>query len=320
MSTLDELSRDILASTITTAGAPAIWRWANNRYQEMVARVKFRHLRKQGELSLPAVVDTGTITATRGSVTVTPDATAQAAWLTSPGVATHEFWYLRARSGWYKVASVDALAATITLTSAFAEDTVTAGSYKLVKRIHPLASTARWMGAFYLHRVRLELETVSLTELDILFPGRVVVGHYPTHVAQVGLSSSNILTVEIYSPPTETELISYVYWELPSALSSSTTIPAVIDSYTLKEGIMIDVFRFEKLTALRKGNAEVGAVFANEEAKQRKIWDEKIKDAIRTSRGSDDITLLLEMFHGRTKANREQRTAHDYVYDNWNRP
>ena len=58
----------------------------------------------------------------------------------------------------------------------------------------------------------------------------------------------------------------------------------------------------------------------HEEAKQRTVWTRIIDDAIRTSRGVDDITFLLDMHHGRHPTGYEQRTAHDYVYQNWNRP
>jgi hypothetical protein len=315
--TVDTLIRDLIASTSTAAGSPLILRWINNRYSELVNRVKFRHLRQVGELALPALVTAGTITATKGSTTITPDATAQAAWITSPGVAAHEHWYLRTNTVWYRVASVDALAATITLDSAFTETTVTAGTYTLAKRTHSLAPDARWTGTFIFDRLRFELEQLSLDELDMYAPSRIIAGSYPTHVAQVGVDGSGYLKYEIYSPPTDTELIHYTYWSLPTALAFSDTLPAVIDSYVLKEGVLIDLFQYEKIAQIRLGSVEGAAVFANEQAKQRAIWANKVKDAIRTSRGADDITLILSMTRGISRRRNDQRNAHDYVHDNW---
>lgn len=315
--TVDALVWDVIAATKTSAGAPLIVRWLNNRYAELVSRVKFRHLRQVGELSIPAIGTTGTVSATRGSITITPDAAATAAWLTSPGVASHEHWYIRLQSVWYQVASVDALAATITLNSAFAEDDIASGSYILVKRTHSLAANARWTGSFIFDRLRFELESLSLTELDTYDPSRILAGSLPTHVAQVGADSSGYLKYEIYPPPTDSELIHYIYWNLPSALAFDSVLPQVIDSYVLKDGILIDVFQFEKIEAIRKGNIEAAAIFANEQAKQRTIWETKIKEAIKASRGADDITLILSMNRGTSRHRYDQRTAHDYVYDNW---
>lgn len=82
---------------------------------------------------------------------------------------------------------------------------------------------------------------------------------------------------------------------------------------------MIDLYRFEKVVQIKLGNIDAAAVFANEEAKQRKIWESKISDAIRTARGADDITLILQMTRGRRPRSTDQRTARDYIYDNWSR-
>ena len=317
--TVDTLIRDLIASTGTAAGSPLLLRWINNRYAELINRVKFRHLRQVGELSLAALVSAGTTTSTRGSVTITPDATAQAAWLTSPGVGDQEHWYFRAQSTWYRVASVDLLAATITLESPFAEDSIVGGSYALVHRTYSLAADARWTGTFIFDRLRFELESLSLDELDMYASSRIIAGSYPTHVAQVGVDNAGHLKYEIFPPPTDTELIHYTYWSLPTSFAFADTLPPVIDSYVLKEGVLIDLFQFEKIAAIRLGNVEAAAVFANEQAKQRAIWADKIKDAIRTSRGADDITFILSMSRGSSRRRNDQRDAHDYIYDNWKR-
>jgi hypothetical protein len=317
--TVDALVRDIIGSTETSAGSPLIVRWLNNRYTELVNRVKFRHLRQVGELSIPAIVTAGTVTVIRGSVTITPDATAQAAWVTSPGAASHEHWYIRLNTVWYKVSSINALAATITLASAFAEDDISAGSYTLAKRTHSLNANARWTGTFLFDRLRFELDQLSLDELDQYAPSRTLAGSPPTHVTQHGVDASGYLKYEIYPPPAESELIHYTYWSLPAALAFNSTLPQVIDSYALKEGILIDVFQFEKIAAIKLGNIDAAAVYANEQAKQRKIWDDKIKDAIRTSRATDDVTFILQMFRGNAHRRTDQRDARDYIYDNWKR-
>jgi hypothetical protein len=107
---------------------------------------------------------------------------------------------------------------------------------------------------------------------------------------------------------------------LPPTLAYSSSIPLVIDPYVLKEGVLIDLYRYEMSMAIRKGNIEQAAIWRNEQRTQETKWQRVITDAIRTSRGADDITLLLSMTpgspHGRFG---EQRTARDYIFDNWSR-
>lgn len=315
--TIEEITKDALASANASAGVPIAARWANNRYREMVNRVRFRHLRKVGELSLSAEVSAGTVSATRGSTTITPNATAQAAWLTSPGVASHQYWFIRLNSAWYRVASVDAFAATITLNTAFSEEDVSAGTYKLIRRYYPLASDARWIGDFLFDRLHYQLLSLSLTELNIEAPTRILTGNHPKVAVQIGVDTSGYLMFEFYPPPTDTELLHYIYWSLPSALTFSSEIPLVIDPYILKEGILIDIYRYEKTEQIKKGNIEAAAVFANEEAKQRTIWEGKINEAKRSDRGVDDISLILQTTRGTFHRMTDQRTAHDFVFSNW---
>jgi hypothetical protein len=122
---------------------------------------------------------------------------------------------------------------------------------------------------------------------------------------------------EIYPPPETSELIHYIYWNLPTALTPTSTIPPVIDPYTLKEGVLIDLYRYEKAAARRSLQIEAANSWSNDEARQRTIWKKVIKDAIRTSRGSDDISFILTMFRTNQGRRRDQRTAYDYVYDNY---
>ncbi len=320
MATVEEIVRDLLGSMGTSAGAPLVATWINNRYRELVAEAKFRHLRKVGELSLPARVTAGAITATRGSVTITPDITAQAAWLVSPGVATHQYWAIRPSSAWYKVQTVDALAASITLLSAFAEENVTAGSYNLVKGLHPLATNARWIGTFMHTRLRHILDLISLDEMNLHYPGRVIVGSYPLAVCQAGVDTSGILMVEVYPPPEDSEILHYIYWDLPTALTISSTIPPQVEASTLKEGALIDYYRFKMAKAMDAAQADIAATWRNEMNAQEVKWDRRKSIASRADRGVDDVTLILQYFGGSGGDGYDPRTAHDMVRDRWTWP
>ena len=265
MATVDEVIRDALASIATDVNAIAAAKWLDNRYKEMVSKVKFRHLRVVGELSVPGIYTTGTVTLTRGSTAVVGDSTQ---FETDIGATAQEYYYFRAGTAWYKIASVTD-ETNLVLSSVYAEDDAADASYTIVKRYHALASDARWLGDFYHTRLRRTLNsTLSLVELDMLFPGRTLVGNIPLYAVQVGVDSNTVPMYEIYPPPQNSEIFHYIYWTLPPTLSIGSTIPSVIDPYTLKEGIFIDLYRYEKALALRKGNIEQAAVWRNEEKTQ----------------------------------------------------
>ena len=241
MATVEALVRDIISSVPANdgIGGIAVARWVDNRYKELVAKVNYRHLRKLGELSLSAEVTTGTLVATRGSTTITGTSTT---FQTEIGSGAQTDWYIRPASAWYEVASVGGETA-ITLSSDYAEDTIsTAKSYHACQRYYSLASDARWIGGFLMTRLQKPLEVISIEELDSLAPGRTIVGSHPAYVSQLGVDSSNNVRVEVYPPPKNTEILHYVYWSLPTELSVSSTIPDIIDDYTLKEGVLIDVY------------------------------------------------------------------------------
>jgi len=318
MPTVSELVRDVLASVATDATGVAAAKWIDNRYQEMVGKVKFRSLRSIGELQLPKVVgndDDDTVTTTRDSTAVSGTSTT---WETTPTTSPGAYWYFKASSAWYNISSVTDNT-NLVLTTAFSEDAVSAGTYKIVKRYHPLASTARRLGSFMLTRLFKELQSVSETELNLIAPGRILTDNIPNYVALSGHDASDYLQVEIYPPPKLSEIIHYIYWKIPSTLSLGTTLPLMIDPYTLKEGVLVDLYRFEKAAALRAGNVEIAGHWGNEEARQRTIWRKVINDAIRSDRGVDDITMILDMISNRRgRYDGDITTAREDRLINWN--
>lgn len=314
MATVEEIVKSIAALSPVKIKQMAIAAWMNDRYRELVTKAQFSHLRKVGEFVMDAVVSDGTISVTRGSTSVTGTDTT---WATSPTVATHEHWYLRTRTVWHRIASVTN-DTTLTLATAFTEDTVTDGTYEIVKRTHSLASDARWLGTFVFPRLRYKIDTVAPFEVDIAYTGRIIAQGTPYVVAHVGNDSSSYLKVEIYPPPKDTELVRYIYWSLPTDLTLTADIPPSIDPYVLKEGALVDFYAAMKIKHAEKAEVEAAAFYANEEAKQRTRWKDYIRDAIRTNRASDEVTFLIESFTG-TRMGYEIKTARDHVIAGWTR-
>lgn len=316
MATVDELSRDIVGSLAINEGYLIAARWIDNRYQELVSRIRFKHLRNIGSVVVPATYDTGTVAVTRDATAVTGTGTS---WATTPTVATHTDWWIKIASAWYRVASV-ASDTSLTLATAFSEDTVTANSYSLVKRTHSLGSTVRWVGDFVLTRLRINMgPPVPIEQLDREAPGRMLTDQFPTTVAQVGVDASFYIQVEFYPYSNTSEIVHYVYWSLPTALTISSTIPTQIDPYILKEGALIDAYRYLKSKARKAGDHEGANSWRNDEFAQSTKWERYIQQAAQADQGADDKSFILAHY-GDQKGYRSIKTAHDYVYSNWSRP
>lgn len=327
MATVEELVRSIKGSLpLKDLGGPVVAKWIDERYKEMVSKVRFKHLRTVGELSLLAYYNTGTAAVDRGSKVVTGyddgdgDGTA---WATTPTTSPYEFWYFRNRTAWYNISTVtddDTIGLASNYAEASAEQdatTLLAVPYTIVQRYYPLASDARWLGSFVHTRTRRPLNVETPETMDYIAPGRIHIGGYPSHVSLMGKDATNgYLMIEVYPPPATSEIISYIYWTLPSALVMATTIPLQIDDHMLKEGAMVDVYKWAKITSIEKGNVEAAGFYGNWEERQRTQWKLAIKDAQRTDRGVDDTTLILQLGKGGSLSG-AVRTARDHIVAGW---
>jgi len=408
MATVEELVRSIKGSLpLSDLGGPVVAKWIDERYKEMVSKVRFKHLRTTGELVVPGYVDTGTVHVSRGAEEVVGLSTV---WAAEPTTSVADEWFFRAGTAWYRVASVtdntnltldspyaeagltsvvepgsytwsntsgseyrlndldgDAISITDTISavygdgSAFSEGpggslavsewaqsgnnlyvrladsadpdskrsafvtydiensdgTTTGNSYKLVKRYYPLASDARWLGTFVHSRTRMLLSIETPETMDVIAPGRIHIGGYPSHISLIGRDATNgYLMVEVYPPPATSEILHYIYWTLPSALVMASDIPLQIDDNMLKEGAMVDAYRWAKITSIEKGNVEAAGFYGNWEDRQRTIWKRSLKDAQRTDRGVDDTTLILQLGKGGSLPG-AVRTARDHIVSGW---
>lgn len=315
MATVDELARDIVGSLALDEGYLLAVRWIDNRYKQLVSRVRFKHLRKIGEVQLSATYDTGTVDATRDSTAVTGTSSL---WNTTPGNGAQTDWYFKAGSAWYNISSITD-DTNLVLSTAFSEDDVDDGSYKIARRYHSLTANARWLGDFMLTRLRLPLPLIPLEQLDREAPGRILSDQYPYCVSQIGVDSSNYLKVEFYPYCAESEIVHYVYWDLPTALTVTSTIPAQVDPYVLKEGALIDAYRYQKSKARMAGDHEGANSWRNDEFAQSTVWERRIQEAVRTDQGSDDRSFILSMYGGRRRGG-DIVTARDHILANWSYP
>lgn len=317
MATVEEVARETVASLDTDAGYLLCSRWVASRYRQLCSRSRFRHLRRIGEVILPGAIDTGTVTATRGSRTITGNAAAQAVW--TPSIVGRFF---KAGVVWYRIGAL--VNSEIRLEKEYTETDASAVAYKIVQRYVPLRPDVRWLGQHFVHyRLRRPLDRKSLAEMDYLAPERQLVGTPPVWWAEApeGLDADNrkVKTVEFYPIDNNDELLYYVYWTEPPILGLNDEIPAVIDSHVLREGALIDLMRYEMSRKLNKGMMEIAAVWGNHFRAQSTAWEKNIIEAIRTDRGTDDISFILESVTGARSAG-DITNARDEIFARGARP
>ena len=319
MSSIESVARSALAAVDCDVNWLLACQWAAERYRELASHIRFRHLRELGRVTVPAVIEAGTATVTRGSASVTGDATAQAAW-TSDVVGR----FFRARANWYRIKSV--VASALQLDQQFSEDSVSAASYKIVARQIALDANARWIGDKVVHpRMRRPLDgPLSQVELDYAAPDRQLVGSPPTVWSQtqdvVNAAGQKCIAIEVYPYPTQAELLYYIFWPAPPTLMRSDEVPRVIDDQQLKEGTLIDVMRHNASRAATTGKMEEAAYWRNEYRQQMTTWRDIIRDIGKQDKGVDDLTFILQLTRSQGGEGGDIRTAREEIWARGNRP
>lgn len=312
MTKVEDVAQSALSAFSCTAGRVLAATWVNDRYKQLLGKVRFKHTRKIGELAIPAAITTGTVTTVRGSKFVAGNATAQALWGTD-----QIGWHFRGSVTWYRVVGVSPVDKTLELATPFAEDAITAGGYALVQREFDLPISVRSLDLFVHMRRRASFTCVPLEFLDALAPSRNDISTGPAYATELGMGEHKGKTVEIYPACSTSEVLHYVYRELPERLNLTDTLPQVIDGYVLKEGVLIDVFRWLQAQAAKEGKMEIAALWRNDARAQEANWAKAINAAIMADRGVDDQTFVLQSarFMGENQINTfDITTAQDQVW------
>lgn len=326
MPSVGDCARAALAALDTDAGLPRAAKWVSERYRELSARTRLRHLQTFGEFVLPAPVNAGTCTVTPGSNKVFSDITAAAVWNTN---LIGKFF--RAQVSWYEIVDVfpNPLSATIVLKSAYAESASGAGTgYNIVQRYTTLPDgNIRFLGVFVHGRRRHALKTTNKMALDLHHPQRHLLSTGgPRVVADLGADpTTGVRRVEIYPYPNQTEQITYQFWKIAPDLSQrgtdpdQTLLPNEVDLALLKQGVLVDLYRYEMAKLLHNGQIEAASLMRNEARAQATTWESAIQDLIRADRGTEDVSFVLRPTGKGTGFWDDPliEDAHDHVLANW---
>jgi hypothetical protein len=297
MVTADDVALAAISSVNTGAGLLQCVRWASERYREVSNRAKLTHLHRISELTIPPPVTGGLATVTIGSATVVGDLVASPLWQT---YLVGRFF--RGMNNWYEIMGVvpDPMAAQLLLRSAWAEPGQGALGYNIVARTVALADNIRFLGKFVHTRMQHELIDFTRVGLDIVAPGRQLLGSSgPRVYADLGVDpEQGHRRIEVYPASMNAEQIVYDYWRLSPDLNLDTPIPSEIDTALLKKGVLVDICRWEMAKAYRLGQTDKGGYWANELRRQGSEWESAMLDIIRADRADEDLTMILRLRKG----------------------
>lgn len=288
--TVEELAREVVGSVDAEEGYLICQRWISNRYQEIAALLPLKTLLKFGETVIPGAYKTGTISVTKGSEVVTGVGTT---W-----DASHVGWFLKRGQGWYEVEAVDS-PTQLTLLSPYAETSATGTSYWLVKRRVPLAPGVRRLQV--MRAGGRHLDFIGPVEMDLSYADRWGLSTYPVMAAEVGIDATVSPTVrlfEFFPYPREDCLVSYTYHESAGTLTMADNLPDFLDTGLLKEGVMIDLYRFEMGRALKEGRTNEAGFWRNELRAQETTWERRLREVPMNSGATDTGTFILRTGRG----------------------
>jgi hypothetical protein len=287
--------------------------FASEAYQEVCARAKFRHLRKIGQIYLPAPFQAGSITLTLDSPVVTLNAVALAAAQANQFYKWPEgfsgLWF-RPQIGitWYRIAEAYVAngIGTLILETPFAYDnsylvgtsqlTQSNVTYFIIPRYQQLDPTARQLGVFMVDYVFRPLRVVSEDQLNRMVPGRFLISSYPEYVAE--LNSNLNLTgmpkqIEVYPYPSNSVTLHYTFWQTPPVLGFGDYLPPTIDTDIIRTGTKMFLAGSESGKAVRAGNMEAAAYWRNVANQEETKYEGKINRAIRNDRGPEDLKMTI---------------------------
>lgn len=313
MPRLEEVARTSLASVDTDAHLDLAVEWINHRIQEAAAYGKFRFLRLTRSVTWPAPVHAGTVSIAQGDVRVTGDLTAVAAWGSS--LVGRRF---QARNVWYDISQQ--AAGVLTLETPFTEADVVGGSYRIVQHVMALPDYRR-VDMVTLPRLRRRpLEIVTRERLDTLAPSRIYLASGMRYVAAAGEDAEGQLQIEVYPYSQQSETLGLLGYRRPPTLTIDQYLPGALDVGILKDGVLVDIYRYEHAKALREGNTNAAMLWQQQLVAQEARWKDARMLLALQDRELDDSAILAQADNNTQTFNPAIVTAYDEVYARGRRP
>lgn len=317
---VSDIAQSILAATASNAGLQLAGRWVSERYAELVGRTRTRQLQHSASVFVPAPISTGTCSITQNNAT---------AVLSTPLTQNVVGWTIRFNTTWYIVTAQAGDNITLTIDSKQVDTTNATNGYILVQRFIPIMADARWISDVVHQRRNKKLRHYSLSQMESKHARRQLVGAYPwcwTEASRyvedlditTSLGSTGQKLVEIYPPSSQAETYKYYYWSIPLTLALNANLPQEIDAYTLREGVLVDVYRYKSEQFAEQNNREMAEFYANKESRQRTVWEGAIQEALIADNAyHNEVSVNLTSVGYAEPYDDDITNAHDYVIASW---
>jgi len=314
MATLETIATQVVAAIGGDIGYPLVAEWVRARYQQLATRVKLKHLRQLGQVNIAAPVTVVDITAVRGG-----DTLASITAGVEPSLLGKQSngWFVRVSTVWYEVVDYGfTVAGTIyiKLKQPFAEESVTGGTCTLIQRYVKLDASAVQTGTSWVHaRRRRPVTRTTMEKLNTIAAFRPLINSGGPEWVADGPEIEGRRTVETYPYSTTSEALFYVYWKDVPSISITEELPSSVKEYAMKEGALIDCYRYLMNQYLKKSLVDVAGFYRNEMRAQETKWDDYLMELIQADQGEDDGQFILRML-GNAPAIGDIRTARDLVW------
>lgn len=228
--------------------------WIVERYRDILQALAWRRLRVQSVIQTPAAYDTGTVSVTEGSDTVT---LSDGTWTSA---MTGRTFRVAGENEYYQFTYVGASSGT--LDRNYEGDDDTAAEYKIAQSVYVLPPDCRELHSIRVLGAPRDLDQWSQEMLDEAAPHRSAYGKpvaYAPHMENA--SSPSRQQVELYPIPDDVYGLPFWYTQEPTLFTASDTSD-FFAPWLLPNALIEHV----RSIALRKEKDYTGAQFATAEA------------------------------------------------------
>ena len=110
------------------------------------------------------------------------------------------------------------------------------------------------------------------------------VGYGPDIVVEAPETADGVKRVECYPYSLTSESLRYLYWKDIPAIDPSDPLPPRLRQYALKEGVLIDVYRYLMAQAAQNNNVTKAAFWGNLQQRQETLWDRYLRELVKADR------------------------------------
>lgn len=128
---------------------------------------------------------------------------------------------------------------------------------------------------------------------------------------------TNQKLIEVYPVSGIAETYHYSYWAIPAQLALTDSLPPEIDAYVLREGVLVDVYRYKCEQMLAAGKIQESEIYTNKQSRQATVWEACIQQAIVADQAfHNEVSVQLDSY-SRGGSGGDIETAREWIGSEW---